>query len=96
MLAEAELLAQLTQHPAWPKFQDLLTEMRQNALEQLAVADGVDVPRWQGVATILQQIKDRPEQIVKTARTILDEEAQSRQQRTSLDFADGVRMEDDI
>lgn len=97
LLAEAELLAQLTQHPGWAKFEALLTDMRQSALEQLAVASPDKVPVWQGMAATLAEIKNRPNEIVATARTILDEEAQRRGgERTALDFADGISTEDDL
>jgi hypothetical protein len=97
-LAEAESLAQLTQHPAWPRFDALLTEMRLAAMEHMAQAGIPEIPYWQGVVATLREIKERPGQIVGAARAIVDEEAQQREaKRGALDFAAGVRVgEDDL
>ena len=95
-LAEAESLAQITQHPAWTRFEELLTQMRLAAMEHMAQATPAEFPYWQGVVATLREIKERPHQIVAAARSVMDEEAQRRSgERQALDFAMGVRVEGD-
>lgn len=98
-LANAELLAQLMTHPAWPRYEELLTRMRLGALELMASARNQRaVVRCQGAVTVLQELIERPHQIVAAARTVLDDESQRAQgERGALDFAAGVHVaEDDI
>ena len=97
-LAEAESLAQITQHPAWKRFEELLTQMRLAAMEHMAQATPDEFKYWQGVVATLREIKERPHQIVSTARQVVDEEAQQRSAtRGALDFTAGVRVgEDDL
>lgn len=67
-LAQAESLAQLHAHPAWPAWTALLRDMRQAALEELArVHDPGEFRYWQGVAGALGEILDRPAKIVDAA-----------------------------
>lgn len=95
-LAEAESLAQITQHPAWQCFEELLTQMRLSAMEHMAQSAPAEFPYWQGVVATLREIKERPHQIVSAARSVLDEEAQRRDgTRQALDFAAGVHVEGD-
>jgi hypothetical protein len=97
-LAEAESLAQITQHPAWSRFEELLTQMRLSVLEQLATAsEPLEIARYQGAAVILREIKERPHQIVAAALSVVeDEKAQRASVRTALDLADRVTLEDDL
>jgi len=97
-LGRAESLAQIIQHPAWSRFEELLTQMRLAVLEQLATAvEPLEVARYQGAAVILREIKERPHQIVAAALSVVDEEKQQRASvRTALDLADRVTIEDDI
>ena len=96
-LAEAESLAQITQHPAWARFEELLTQMRLAALEHMAQAGVAEFPYWQGVVATLREIKERPHQIVAAALSVVeDEKAQRAHVRTALDLADRVTLEDDI
>jgi hypothetical protein len=97
-LAEAESLAQIIQHPAWARFEELLTQMRLSVLEQLATAtEPLEVARYQGAAVILREIKERPHQIVAAAQSVIEEESQRHKSvRTSLDLADRVSLEDDL
>lgn len=95
-LGEAESLALLTQHPAWPVYENLLRKMRLSSLELLAKATADQVPTWQGVCATLLEIIDRPHQIVAAGRAIAEEEAQRRgETRQALDFVDGP-VEDDL
>ncbi len=98
-LADAELLAQLVTHPAWPKYEELLAHMRLGALELIATARSQRaVTRCQGAAAILQELLERPHQIIAAAHGIRDEESQRKQgERTALDFTAGVHVaEDDL
>ena len=97
-LAEAEALAGLMAHPAWPRYEALLTQMRLGALELMAGAKSQRmVVRCQGAATVLQELIDRPHQIVAAAQSVLaDEKAQRESVRTALDLADRVELVDDL
>jgi len=96
-LAEAESLAQITQHPAWGRFEELLTQMRLAALEHMAQAGVAEFPYWQGVVATLREIKERPHQIVAAALSVVEDERDQRNSvRTALDLADRVTLEDDI
>ena len=96
-LAEAEMLAQLIAHPAWPRYEELIGKMRLGALELLASARSQRmVSRCQGAAAILQELVERPHQIVATAKSVLADETQRKQEtRSALDFA-AVSVEDDL
>lgn len=94
-LAEAESLAQITQHPAWKRFEELLTQMRLSAMEHMAQATVAEFPYWQGVVATLQEIKERPGQIIATAKAVIEEETSSRS-RGALDLATRVNVEDDL
>lgn len=67
-LAQAETLAQLAELPAWSAWTALLRDMRQAALEELArCTDPGDFRYWQGVASALAEVLDRPTRIVTAA-----------------------------
>jgi len=72
--AEAETLSQLTTHPAWPVYVQLLAKMRLAAFEQLARARGEDVFHWQGVVGTLAEVMERPERIVASAEALKKQE----------------------
>lgn len=95
-LAEAETLAQLTQHPGWARYDALLTNMWLSALQHMAQAPIAEIPYWQGVVAAMNEIKERPHQIVAAGRTVQEDEAYMRSERQALDFADGVSLEDDL
>jgi hypothetical protein len=98
-LAESELIAQLVSHPAWPRYEALIANMRLGALELMANAKSSRaVVRYQGAAAILQELLERPHRMTDVARTILDEEAQRKKaERGALDFVAGVHVaEDDL
>lgn len=97
-LADAEQLAQLITHPAWPRYEKLLMGMRLGALELMAASRSQrSVVRCQGAVTVLQELLERPRQIVEAARGILDDEKRAKTARGALDFAAGVHVaEDDI
>jgi len=97
-LGRAESLAQITQHPAWSRYEELLVMMRLAVLEQLATAtEPLEVARYQGAAVILREIKERPHQIVAAALSVVEDEKSQRESvRTALDLADRVTLEDDL
>lgn len=96
-LAEAEALAQLMTHPAWPRYEALLNAMRAGVLELVATARSQRrVAMCQGAAAVLQELLDRPHQIVATGRQIRDAEAEARDQREALDLVDRVALVDDL
>ena len=91
-VAEAESIAQLLQHPAWPRYEDLLNKMRLGALELMAASRNQRaITRAQGAVAILQELIDRPHRIVEAGRGILDEEAQQGERR-ALDYTAGVTV----
>lgn len=94
-LAEGEALAQLLQHHAWPRYEKLLHAMRLSSLEEMAKTNVAEFPRWQGVCAILQEIIERPHQIVTAARAVAGDEAQRKTEtRQALDFVDGPVTDD--
>jgi len=95
-LGEAESLAQIVTHPSWVRYEELLVQMRLSVLEHLSTAtDPLDVARFQGAAAVLREIKDRPHQIVASARQVMEDEAtQAYAARLALDGA--VPLEDDL
>lgn len=97
-LAEAESLAQLVGHPAWPRYETLLTQMREGVLELLATARSPRLlSRYQGAAAILAELIDRPHRIVATGHAVLAEETERKAEvRTALDLAERVDLVDDI
>jgi len=96
-LAEAESLAQITQHPAWGRFEELLTQMRLAAMEHMAQAGVAEFPYWQGVVATLREIKERPREIIAAAQMVAADERETRAaDRTSLDLVDRVTLEDDL
>lgn len=97
-LAEAESIATLVSHPAWPRYEALLVQMRTGVLELCGTARNPrNVARYQGAAAILQEMIDRPHQIVAAARSIVDDEANTKKaQRTAVDLASKVTLEDDL
>lgn len=96
-LAKAELIAQLTAHPSWPAWEDLLRTFRQSALEELTrVTDPSEFRYWQGVASALGEIVDRPGRIVASAAEILKaEEADKKGIRPELRAVVGMGFDDD-
>jgi hypothetical protein len=85
------------QHPAWGRFEELLTQMRLAALEHMAQAGVAEFPYWQGVVATLREIKERPHQIVAAALSVVeDEKGQRESVRTALDLADRVTIENDL
>jgi len=97
-LAEAEALAQLTSHPAWPRYEALIAAMRLGAMELMAEAKNQRaIVRCQGAIAILGELLERPHRIVDAARTVLDDEASTKKaQRTAVDLASKVTLEDDL
>lgn len=97
-LAEAEALALLTSHPMWPRYEALLTQMRLGVLELTATArTSRSMARYQGAAAILQELIERPHQIVAAARQIAEDEADTKKaQRTAVDLATKVTLVDDL
>ena len=96
-LAQAEQLGQLMTHPAWTGWCELLRQMRQAALEELAqCVEGGDFRYWQGVAGALGELLDRPSLIVDSAahyqRT---EEEEKRGIRPDLRAAIGMGVDRD-
>jgi hypothetical protein len=73
-LASAEMIATLTEHPGWPAYEALLRAMRAGFLEELAQADAADFRYWQGAASALGEVIDRPARIVKGASEFLSAE----------------------
>ena len=94
-LANAELLAQLSQQPAWEGWTRLLRDMRQAALEELArCSEPGEFRYWQGVAGALGEMLDRPQQIIKRAAEFQrDEEADRKGIRTELRGLVGVGID---
>jgi len=67
-LSKADTLASLVEHPAWAEFLTLLTDMRQAGLEELArCSKPKELRFWQGVASAIQEIIERPARIVQAA-----------------------------
>lgn len=66
-LAQAELLAQLAELPAWGAWTTLVRDMRTAALESLAEAPADEVRYWQGVVGALAEVLERPGRIIDTA-----------------------------
>lgn len=97
-LAEAESLAQLMTHPAWPRYEALLGQMRTGVLELLASARSPRrVAQCQGAATVLSELFDRPHQIVAAAQAVVeDENTRKNAVRTALDLSERVDLVDDI
>jgi hypothetical protein len=97
-LAEAEALAHLMQHPSWPRYEALLGQMRQGALELIATTlSARKIARYQGAAAILQELIERPHQIVAAGQQIRESEKAARENvRTALDLADRVTLADDL
>lgn len=96
-LAEAESLSQITRHPAWVRFEELLTQMRLSAMEHMAQSTPEEFSYWQGVVATLREIKERPHQIIAVAQSITEEEQHRKQsERKSLDFSPRVALEDDL
>jgi hypothetical protein len=84
-LAQAEMLAQLAEHPGWPAFLDLLRAMRAGTLEELATADADNFRYWQGAANAIGEVIDRPARIVAQADEFLSaEQADTGQVRPEL------------
>jgi len=73
-LAEAELLARLTQTIGWEQYEALLTNMRTGALEEMAQSSPGEFPYWQGVVATLATIIERPHTVVATASAVHNEE----------------------
>ena len=96
-LAEAEQLAQLVSHPAWPRYEALLAKMRLDVLELTATARNPRaVARYQGACAVLQELMVRPHQIVDAAQRIAEEEAARKPAaRGALDLVTRT-LEDDI
>lgn len=84
-LAQAETLAQLSALPAWDQWTALLREMRNAAMEELITAKVDEVRYWQGVASALGEILDRPGRIIASAADYARaEEADKREFRPEL------------
>lgn len=67
-LAQADLLARLQSDPAWAGWMDLLRDMRQAALEELArCSDPGEFRYWQGAAGALGEMLERPARITAEA-----------------------------
>lgn len=94
-LAQAEMLAQLQQLPAWESWTKLLRDMRQAALEELArCSDAGDFRYWQGVAGGLGEILDRPTRIIVEAADFQrNEEADKHALRPELRAIVGVGVD---
>lgn len=74
-LAKADTLAGLLAHPGWEVYLDLLRDMRQSAMEELAIAGKPkEVRFWQGVASSIGEIMDRPRRMVERASEVQTEE----------------------
>lgn len=74
-LSHAETLAQLSALPAWGAWTSLLHDMRQAALEELArVSEPGEFRYWQGVASALGEVLDRPRRICAAAASLVEEE----------------------
>lgn len=96
-LGEAESLAQLISHPAWPRFDNLLHKMRDAAMEHMAQSTPAEFPYWQGVVAALREIRERPHQIAEAGRAVAEEESHRRETvRTALDLVGRVSLEDDL
>lgn len=95
-LAEAESLAALMAHPAWPVFEGLIASMRLDALEHMARAkDAREIAVYQGAVAAFLEIMERPGQVVQTGRAVMDEEAGPK--RAARQMLDGVApLEDDL
>lgn len=78
-LAQGEMLAILTSHPAWPAFASLLKEMREQARNELEQCGPEDVRYWQGVSGTLSELMDRPARIVQAAGAKVEEEESEKQ-----------------
>lgn len=74
-LAQAETLATLMAHPAYAAWISLLGDMRQSYLEELArCSDPGEFRYWQGAASALAEILDRPGRIVASAGSFVETE----------------------
>lgn len=95
-LAQAETLAQLTDHPGWSVYAGLLHDMRAAALEELAHADADAFRHWQGVAATLAEILDRPRRIIEAAAAFTrSEEADKNVFRPELRAIVGAGLDED-
>jgi hypothetical protein len=94
-LAQGELLARLQSDPSWAGWTTLLTSMRQSALEELArCADAGEFRFWQGVASALGEVLDRPKRIVESAAAHQrSEEEERRGLRPELRAAIGMGLD---